>query len=147
MQKEFLRGKVALILDEQRLVINIGMERGVSVGDRFVIFEDGQEIDDPNSQQSLGRLELVKAQVEAVHVQEKMSLVMPTKTATSTQTTVLSATLAKTASTGTTDIHRDRLNVQVDQIAGLPQINSAIAVGDSVRSIAAVESSMAGVVR
>ncbi len=147
MQKEFLRGKVALILDEQRLVINIGMERGVSVGDRFVIFEDGQEIDDPNSQQSLGRLELVKAQVEAVHVQEKMSLVMPTKKETSTQTTVLSATLAKTASTGTTDIHRDRLNVQVDQIAGLPQINSAIAVGDSVRSIAAVESSMAGVVR
>lgn len=147
MVKEFLRGKVAAILDEQRLVINVGMERGVSVGDRFIIFENGQDIHDPMSQQSLGRLELVKAQVEAVHVQEKMTLVMPVKKATSTEVTVLSATLARTSSSGATDIHRDRLAVKVDQVSGLPQINSAIAIGDDARSVNAVEASLSGAVR
>ena len=137
MTQAFLRGTIALILDEQRLLINLGKEDGVAIGDKFIIFEDGQEVTDPATNQSLGKLELIKAQVEAVHVQEKLSLVMPIKKETTTQTNVLSAVLAKTSSTSSIapDIYREKLDVKIDQVSGLAQINSVIAVGDKVRSI------------
>ncbi|MGC9328951.1 MAG: hypothetical protein ACP5I1_15050, partial [Candidatus Hinthialibacter sp.] len=117
-----------------------GMEHGVSVGDQFIIYELGGEISDPNSGQSLGKLELVKAKVEAMHVQEKISLVMPFHKESTTQSTVLSATLAQTTSSSSTDIYRDRLNIQKNQALGLNQINSQISVGDLVRSVAPYES-------
>ncbi|HOJ59783.1 MAG TPA: hypothetical protein PK878_05820 [bacterium] len=139
MGRQFLRGKVVSILDDQRLIVNLGMEHGVSMGDRFVVYEEGGEITDPSTQQSLGKLELIKAQVEAVHVQEKMSLLMPILKQTTTQSTVLSATLAQTYSTTSSDIYRDRLPVKKDQISGLSLLNSLIMIGDLVRSVKPVD--------
>ncbi|MFB3787868.1 MAG: hypothetical protein ACE15F_16030 [bacterium] len=87
MVRQFLRGKVVSILDDQRLIVNLGLEQGVAMGDRFVVYEEGGEITDPSTQQTLGKLELIKTQVEAVHVQEKMSLLMPILKQTTTQST------------------------------------------------------------
>lgn len=140
MTKQFLRGQVAAILDDQRLLINLGMDHGVSAGDHFIIFELGGEISDPTSGQSLGKLELVKAKVEAMHVQERMALVMPFHKESTTQSSVLSATLAQTTSSSSTDIYRDRLNIRKNQAIGLNQVNSQISVGDQVRSVAPIES-------
>jgi hypothetical protein len=135
MAKKFIQGHIAAIIDDQRLLINLGMEQGVSMGDRFIIFEEGNEIHDPVSGQSLGKLELVKTQIEAVHVQDKMALVMPIHRDTLGQPTVLSATLAQTSTTASSDFYRDRMHVKKTEILGLTQVNSTIAVGDRVRSI------------
>ena len=141
MGRQFLRGKVVSILDDQRLIVNLGLEQGVALGDRFVVYEEGGEIPDPTTQQSLGKLELVKTQLEAVHVQEKMSLLMPILKQTTTQSTVLSATLAQTYSTTpAADIYRDRLPVKKDQVSGLSLLNSLIQIGDLVRSVKPMES-------
>jgi hypothetical protein len=141
MSKQFLRGLVAAILDDQRLIINLGMEQGVSCGDQFIVYEEGDQINDPQSGESLGGLELVKTILEAVHVQEKMALVMPIRKETTTQSTVLSATLAQTHTTtpsSSNDIYRDRLNVQKNQTKGLKQVNGTISIGDKIRSVEAV---------
>lgn len=139
MGKQFLRGKIAAILDDQRLIIGLGMEDGVCLGDQFVIYENGADIHHPDTHEILGKLELVKAKVEAVHVQERISLVMPVQKESTTQSTVLSATLAQTSSGSATDIYRDHLYVKKDQIIGVPQINASIQVGNLIRSIKAVE--------
>lgn len=138
MAKQFLRGQVAAILDDQRLLINLGMEQGVSVGDRFIIFELGNEITDPATGQVLGKMELIKTQIEAVHVQDKMTLVMPIHRDSLAHATVLSATLAQTSPGASSDFYRDRINVKKTQIMGLNQVNSIVSIGDQVRSIEAL---------
>ena len=139
MTKQFLRGQVVAILDDQRILINLGVEQGVSIGDRFIIFELGNEVTDPITGQVLGKLELIKTQIESVHVQEKMTMVMPIHRDTLTHSTVLSATLAQTSSGASSDFYRDRMNVKKNQIMGLHQVNSVVSVGDQVRSIQAIE--------
>jgi hypothetical protein len=44
---------------------------------KFVIFEPGAEIFDPETNESLGCLEIVKGQVQVTHVMPKMSIARP----------------------------------------------------------------------
>lgn len=68
-----IEGKIAKILTEYRVVINRGYKDGVENGMRFVIFDPGEEIRDPDTKEPLGNLEIVKAKVEVINVQEKLS--------------------------------------------------------------------------
>ncbi|HPO07793.1 MAG TPA: hypothetical protein PLZ55_03930, partial [bacterium] len=76
MNETPLLGQIIRILDDHRLVANRGSADGWAKGDLLVVFEEGDEILDPQTGQSLGKLELVKAEMEAVHVQEHMSILM-----------------------------------------------------------------------
>lgn len=118
-----LIGRVIKVLREDHLVANLGLEHGVQPGDRFVVFEVGEEIVDPESDESLGRIERVKTEVVAFHVQEKMSQLRPMESldpsAMSAQ--VLSATLASTALRGGPPRGRSR--------------PPRIAVGDKIRRV------------
>ncbi len=49
MSAEILRAKVVGILDNQRIIINAGMEQGIKAGDSFFLYEDGDEITDPEN--------------------------------------------------------------------------------------------------
>lgn len=69
-----IRGKVARILDKYRVVINVGSEDGVQEGDRFVIYDEVDAIEDPDTGEEIGELELPKANLEITHVQEQMSI-------------------------------------------------------------------------
>ncbi|HUV03383.1 MAG TPA: hypothetical protein VMW67_08140 [Desulfobacteria bacterium] len=68
-----IEGKIAKILSEYRVVINRGHKDGVENGMRFVIFDPGEEIRDPDTKEPLGTLEILKAKVEVINVQEKLS--------------------------------------------------------------------------
>ena len=140
MTKNYLRGKIVRILDNQRVIVNLGYEQGVTPGSHFFIYEEGEEIFDPSSNASLGKLELIKAELETYNVQEKMSVLTPRQREGSQSTTVLSATLAQTSSThgGVSRSERNHLNVRQDQISGF-QSPSVIALGDLVRSVSPVE--------
>ena len=70
-----IEGKVAAIIDDTTLVLNVGSEQGVQEGMAFAIFAAHGEIEDPDSGQSLGRWEAVKARVVATHVQERLCTV------------------------------------------------------------------------
>ena len=67
--------KVVKVIDDFRVVINKGMNDGVSEGLKFLIYEAGEELFDPDTAESLGRLEVVKGQGKAHHVQEKLSVI------------------------------------------------------------------------
>jgi len=72
---EPIRGKVARILDERRIALNLGYVNGVSVGMYFdVINPNGQDIEDPDTGDSLGSIEFPKVRVRVTHVQEKLSV-------------------------------------------------------------------------
>ncbi len=137
MGNTILRGNVVLILDDQKIIINRGSDHGVKVGDKFFIYQQGYEVTNPADSQSLGEIEWIKAQVEAVNVQEKMTLVMGLpKQRQSTQSNLLSYTLTQPTSglTSQAEQDRERLNVMQNQISGSTQIRP-IAIGDPVRSV------------
>ena len=67
--------KVAKIIDEYTLVINRGRENNVAEGDRFLIYSIGEEILDPDTKKSLGKLEVVKGTGKAIHIQNNISII------------------------------------------------------------------------
>ncbi len=132
---EIITGRIVKILDESHIVANFGLRDGVSNGDRFVVFEAGEEITDPETGESLGELELVKAHIEAVHVQDRMTLLTPFAVVSGQRetATVLSAVMART-STKNTPAERAPLTVRTDQVSGIPVIRP-VQVGDCIRRI------------
>lgn len=71
--------KIATVVDQYRVVINAGRADGVKVGQRFLIYKIGDEVVDPDTKESLGRLEVVKGIGEAIHVQEKIATLQTTE--------------------------------------------------------------------
>ena len=51
-----IEGKVAAVIDDTTLVLNVGREQGVQEGMAFAIFALHGEIEDPDSGESLGPL-------------------------------------------------------------------------------------------
>jgi len=124
-----IKGKVAEIVDEYTVVINRGNKHGVEEDMRFVIYEPGEEIKDPDTDESLGEFEYVKAKVEVVNVQEKFSTAKTYETHTMPAIPAL-ALLARDRTM------REELPLDEETRAGLPK-RSEISVksGDLVRQI------------
>lgn len=67
--------RVVKIISSSKIVINGGSDDGLTVGDRFQISgENGEEVFDPESNQSLGCLTTKKAVVEITTVMERMAI-------------------------------------------------------------------------
>lgn len=65
---------VAAVINESTVVINRGSRHGVTLGQRFLVYALSEdEIKDPISGESLGRIELVRGKGEIVNVQDQMS--------------------------------------------------------------------------
>ncbi len=139
-----IEGKVARILDEYSIVINVGRNNGVVNGMVFVVYVQGDdEIKDPDSGESLGKLENVKDYVYVSHVQDKFSTcVAGEKGAFSGEVqstgaqTLSGAMMAESmkARPGSDRVSNEKLNVNTSQITGVPQLGP-ISVGDGVRAV------------
>jgi hypothetical protein len=67
-------GKVVSLMDEYTLIANIGEDDGVEEEDRYVVYTLSDEIEDPDTGESLGRIEYTKALVRPVHIKDNMSI-------------------------------------------------------------------------
>ncbi len=144
MNMEKIEGKVAKILDEYSIVINVGRDNDVVNGMVFVVFvQSDDEIKDPDSGEVLGKLEHVKEYILVSHVQDKFSTcVAGEKEALSREAeshgaqTLSGAMMAEsmTARPGGGRISNEKLNVNTSQVTGVPQLGP-ISVGDMVRAV------------
>lgn len=73
----YIAEKANSIID---VVISLGAEDGVLPDMKFVVYEAGEELFDPNTKVSLGQFEIVKGRGKATHVQEKMTVIRSTST-------------------------------------------------------------------
>jgi len=134
-----IEGKVAQILSESRVIINVGQAAGVKEGMLFVILAEGGEVKDPDTGRPLGKWEMPKGRVRVIHVQEKLSLcgaiASETPSAEPDATThTLSASMVAVSMPGRAQRLAPKLNVRQADISGLPEV-SAVRVGDRVRSV------------
>jgi len=126
-----IEGKVAKIIDEYTVVINRGHEHGVEEDMRFVIYEPGEEIKDPDTDESLGKFEYVKAKVEVVNVQEKFSTAETYETHTMTMPALQEAIVRVTGQT-----MRNELPLDEETSARLPERKKTLVkIRDLVRQV------------
>jgi len=69
-----LVGRVAQILNEREIVINLGQAQGVKTGMIFAVLTDPLEIKDPETGEVLDCLEREKARVRARDVRERIAV-------------------------------------------------------------------------
>ena len=68
-------GKVAEIIDNRTLAINLGSKEGVKIGMIFQIFaKSGKSIKDPDSREELGTIKIPKIRVKVTYADELYSL-------------------------------------------------------------------------
>lgn len=67
--------KVVKIVSPYQLVINAGSEMGLKKGQRFLIYALGEMIKDPDSNEELEQLEIVKGTGKIVHLQSKIATI------------------------------------------------------------------------
>lgn len=68
--------RVAQIVEIDILVINKGEKDLIDDSMRFLVYEDSEEIFDPLSKESLGKLEKPKGFFKVQHIQEKMTTIV-----------------------------------------------------------------------
>lgn len=72
---EPISGKVARILNDRDIALNIGRDQGVEIGMFFDVLDTaGEEIRDPETNELLGSVDRVKVRVKVTRVQEKLSV-------------------------------------------------------------------------
>ncbi len=64
--------KIAKIIDEYRVVVNAGSNDFIKDDDFLEVYQPGQEVTDPDTGESLGTLDFVKAKLRVVDVFPKM---------------------------------------------------------------------------
>ena len=70
-----VEGKVAKILGNNEIVINRGRNEGVRPGMLFEVFApEGEEVWDPDTGETLGTVEDVKAHAEVTEVKERLAV-------------------------------------------------------------------------
>ena len=136
-----IEGRVAQILSENLLIINVGMAAGVKAGVAVAVLAQGDEVKDPDTGEALGRWELPKGYVRATHVQERLATCEgyaphPRAEQEDPSTNVLSAAMITHSMRPETwrSTSSAQLRVNRSQVAGIPAI-SPISVGDIVREM------------
>ena len=132
-----ISGKVAAVVDDTTLVLNVGRDDGVREGMLFASVAENQEVVDPETGRSLGNWESVKARVITTHVQEKMCTVRSPLADEGAQATgTLSAMMVRHSFGlyGSTKESRQSLSVRADDMSGRSAV-TPIAVGDSARLV------------
>jgi len=121
---EFYR--VVKIIDDMNVVLNCGKNQFISLNDKFQIYsKKAENIIDPDTNESLGELRMVKATVQVTSIFEKMCVCKNTKT------------FSSTFGLATTFEKRLSLNIDPSQITGdlSGEDEKPIQVGDIAEKI------------
>lgn len=125
---------VAKVINDSKLVLNVGKEDGVEYGDDFLIYSISKEdIIDPITNKSLGKLELVKGKGFVTSVQEKMCIIESSNKKEKTSRIVRdSSNSSFPVSTWGQFTRPTKVEEQIEEVT-LPFVNPA--VGDFAKEI------------
>lgn len=124
---EARRGKVARVINANRLVINLGEVHGVEVGSIYAVLRpENEQITDPETGEYLGEIELEKIRVRVSEVQQKLSIATPYRK-------VLTGGAAGDLFGPRKEVP-ERIELSRDEI---PDVDKTVYIGDPVKFIAA----------
>ena len=120
--------KIAKIIDEYQVVVNAGSNDLIHDDDCLEVYQPGQEVTDPDTGESLGTLDFVKAKLRVVNVFPKMCVCENRETEQKSFFSNISQALFFEETLP--------MNVQTTDISGgYEGIDKKIKVGDLVRKV------------
>lgn len=117
-----IEGTVAKVLDRYNAVMNKGEEDGVEKDMSFIIYVEGETIEDPDTGENLGQVEHVKARVKPKHIMENMTIL-------ETDETVKKSTGLGVLTMSTTEVSKKELAKDVEDSPAKEDVKK----GDLVR--------------
>ncbi|MEE6716150.1 hypothetical protein [Schleiferilactobacillus harbinensis] len=128
--------KIAKIIDDHTIVINAGENKGIKENQKFqIIGKKGKEVKDPDTGESLGRLDELKGYVFATTIYPNMTIATsPARSAMGLTNSIAGLTTGMTFQNPLLTSYHETLNVDPSQITGgfSPKGASPIVVGDIV---------------
>lgn len=120
--------KIAKIIDEYQVVVNAGSNDLIHDDDCLEVYQPGQEVTDPDTGESLGTMDFVKAKLRVVNVFPKMCVCENRETE--------QKSFFSNISQGLFFEETLPMNVQTTDISGgYEGIDKKIKVGDLVRKV------------
>lgn len=116
--------KVIKIVSDSEIVVNAGTEKGIHKGAELQVFIPGEEVIDPETGDSLGALDFIKAYLYVKHAFPKMCVCENSETITSNPFALMESY---------TTHQTKRLNVDSTEISGGLSGSRKIKIGDLVR--------------
>lgn len=137
MSNKIITGKIIRILSNSELIFNIGSKDGAYIGEKFEIFEPGENIVDPADKvKVLGKLDYIKAVVEITELHENFSLAKKIVKEERVKNVGLNPLSAFNQSTKTETVYVEKtIPVDESQIQARNIKNPNISLNDPVRSI------------
>jgi hypothetical protein len=72
--------RVAHVLNSSEAVINKGSLDGITVGQTFLFFNEGPDVQDPVTKESLGQVEVLRGRGRVTHLQDRIATVRSIET-------------------------------------------------------------------
>ena len=120
--------KIVKIVSEYKVVVNAGRMNFIREDDTLEVYQPGQEVTDPETGESLGTLDFIKAKLRVVDVFPKMCVCENRETKSKSIFVNISQSL--------TYEEKLPLNVQTTDISGgYEGVDKKIKVGDLVRKV------------
>lgn len=120
--------KIVKIVSEYKVVVNAGSMNFIREDDTLEVYQPGQEVTDPETGESLGTLDFIKAKLRVVDVFPKMCVCENRETKSKSIFVNISQSL--------TYEEKLPLNVQTTDISGgYEGVDKKIKVGDLVRKV------------
>ncbi len=119
--------KVVKIIDSYSIVINVGSDKDFKLGDELEIFEKGEVVIDPDTGESLGTLDYIKARVKITTILPKMSICKDIRQVNN---------MAKALANFSTFNIKEAQTLNVDSLdisGGFENVDKKIKIGDFVR--------------
>lgn len=69
--------KVIKVISNMKIVINGGVADELKQNMRFLVYEKGEDLIDPDTQENLGSLEIIKGRAQINHIQDKITTLEP----------------------------------------------------------------------
>lgn len=124
------QGKVVKIIDEYSVVVDIGYSDGVNEDMEFVIYNEGETIEDPDSGEKIGTMEHRKAKVSPHHIMENMTVMESSETEIETFDVGPSISLPSINKKKKVEVKKE---LPLDEIPDKPKEDNTIEVGDLIR--------------
>ena len=115
--------KVVKIINEYKIVISAGSKDGITTSQKLEVFVPGEELFDPETEESLGTLDFIKCYLETKDVFDKMSICTNQETTASALGSFSSMFMGQSS----------KFTVDPSEITGGLNGSSVIKIGDLVR--------------
>ncbi|NPV91960.1 MAG: hypothetical protein HPY50_14435 [Firmicutes bacterium] len=124
--------KVIKIISDTQLVVNAGSKNNIKRNDELIVYDQGEELYDPDTGESLGTLDTVKCYLLVQDVFEKMCICVNKETRLNDMQKSLLALSMSLKGIDSGPIHKP-LPVNAEDISGGLIPKSRIKVGDLVK--------------